>query len=132
MALDALNGSQGLSGGVWAQLQQQQAQRTAEQAETRARQLKAAADDAQNSAEHAREKARVKRVDSDKAQTDASEAKSNLANLKSVSELQTQMTDLRQGIKTALGNDNWASSAAVSPVINAYGQTTGSLINETA
>ena len=58
MPAASVSGSPGVSGALWAQLQQQQAQRTAEQAEQRARSLQQQARSAQSDADRAQEKAR--------------------------------------------------------------------------
>ena len=138
MATGSISGSQGLSSGVWAQLQQQQAQRTAEQAEQKARALRAQASDAQSTADRAQENARTLRVQSEQAQGEASGARMDLAAIRSMDTVQSQFGQWRAELASALGTAE-TSSASVStvatssqPVLNADGQTTGTLLSVTA
>ena len=119
---------------MWAQVQQQQAQRNADQAEQRARVLQSQAQQAQSDADRAQEKARTLQVDSNSAQQDAGEAKRNLAAMKSLEGVQTQFSDLRQQIGKILQADSTSTVAAttLAPVVNAFGQETGTLVNVTA
>lgn len=130
MATATLSALSGAGGGAYAQLQELQAQRTAEQAEGRARALRTAADEAQASAVRARETARTRRVESDQAEGTAQDARANLVSLKAGQETQAGLTSLRNdiaGIQKAFQANSTAAA-----VINAEGQTTGTLVNVTA
>lgn len=119
---------------MWAQVQQQQAQRNADQAEQRAKVLQSQAQQAQSDADRAQEKARTLQVDSNSAQQDAGEAKRNLVAMKSLEGVQTQFSDLRQQIGKILQAESTSTVAAatLAPVVNAFGQETGTLVNVTA
>lgn len=137
MATSSVSGSQGLSGGIWAQLQQQQVQRVADQAEQKARALRAQAGQAQGEADRAQENARSLKVQSQQAQGDAANARMSLASMQSIDAARSQFGEWRAQLATALesGSAPVASVAATStaqPVLNAEGQTTGSLISITA
>ena len=140
MATGSISGSQGLSSGVWAQLQQQQVQRTADQAEQKARALRAQASDAQSTADRAQENARSLRVQSEQAQGEASSARMDLAALDSMGVLQSQFNQWRAELASALDSPETSSTSASSsaaatgaqPVLNAQGQTTGTLLSVTA
>ena len=120
------------SSAMWAQLQQQQAQRNAEQAEQRARSLQVQARDAQSEADRAQENARSLQVESNTAQSEAGEAKRNVVAMRSLQDVQTQFSDLRQQIGKILQPESSTATASLAPVVNAYGQETGILVNVTA
>lgn len=130
MATATLSALSGAGGGAYAQLQEMQAQRMAEQAEGRARALRSAAEEAQANAVRARETARTRRVESDRAEGTAQDARANLVSLKSGQDTQADLTTLRDGIARVQEALNTTSTAAA--VINAEGQTTGTLVNVTA
>lgn len=136
MAISSTQSAQSLSSGVFAQVQQQQAQRNADQAERQARSLLAQARDAQTVASRAQESARSLKVQANQAQGDASSARQGLVALKSGDELQTQLGGLRDQISAILKpeTDSIAISSAslLVPVINSFGQSTGALVNVTA
>jgi chromosome segregation ATPase len=141
MAITPPSSAQSLNGAVWAQLQQQQAQRQADQAELNARSLQIKAHEAQNEASRAQENARTVKVEYTQAQDKVGSAKQNLASLKSVGELQQGLQTLRDQISsssfsTASTADtsatSTAASAGLSGVLNAYGQQTGTLVNVSA
>jgi len=126
---------QSTNSGIWAQLQQQQAQRTADQAEQQARSLKAMARTAEATADQAQENARSLKVQSNQAQGDADSARRGVAAMKSLGIAQTQLAGLRQQIKEVLSPTETSTSsgaALAAPVLNAYGQETGNLVNVTA
>lgn len=133
MALTSSLGVQSPGSGIWAQLQQQQAQRNADQAEQQARALQSQARQAQTVADRAQENARSLKVQSGQAQGEAENARRGLAAMESIGQVQTQISDLRDQISAEL-----APSAAVTEttasttVINAFGQATGTLVNVTA
>lgn len=127
---------QSSSSGLWAQIQQQQAQRTADQAEQQARSLKAMAQNAEATAAQAQENARTLKVQSNQAQGEAENARRGVAAMKSLGVVQAQFADLRQQINDVLSpTDTSATRGATlasAPVLNVYGQQTGSLVNVTA
>lgn len=133
MALAAASANQSAASGLWAQIQQQQAQRTADQAEQNARSLRAKAQDAQSVAERAQENARSLKVQSNQADGESSQARLNLAMQAEGGEVQARLSDLHDQINQVLASNLTASATTNSvPVINSLGQTTGSLVNVTA
>lgn len=114
--------------GLWSQIQQQQAQRTAEQAEQKARALQAQARSAQSDADHAQEKARSLGVESQQAQGEAGDARRGVAAMKSAGALQAGLTDLRGQISQAVASLT-PSDASPQPVVNVDGQETGTNVN---
>ena len=120
------------SSAMWVQLQQQQAQRNADQAEQRARSLQGQARAAQSEADRAEENARNLQVESNTAQSEAGEAKRNLVAMHSLQDVQTQFSDLRQQIGKILKPETTTETTALAPVVNAYGQETGTVVNVTA
>lgn len=98
MAMPSVSGTLGGGSGVWAQLQQQQAERAADQAERKARALASRARDAQSDADRAVEKARSLGVQSEQANGDAQEAQRGLLALDALSEVRSGFDDLRQQI----------------------------------
>lgn len=138
MAIASISGASGQTGAVWAQLQQQQARLAVDQAEQKARALRTQANDAQAAADRAQENARSLATQSAQAQGEASSAQQNLVTLKSVGRLQNEFGELRAQLATALGTSPAASSGSgattgsAKPVVNAQGQTTGTLVSVTA
>ena len=146
MTISAISSTQSLSTGIFAQIQQQQAQRNADQAEQRASSLQAQAQDAQAAAVRAQENARSLKVQSSQAQGDALSARQGLAALDSLGGVQTKLADLRDQISAVLNPATDARSAVVTdnvpaivaststfpPVVNLFGQATGTLLNVTA
>ena len=120
------------SSAIWGQLQQQQAERNADQAEQRARSLQGQARAAQSEADRAQENARNLQVESNTAQSEAGEAKRNLVAMRSLQDVQTQFSDLRQQIGKILKPETTTETTALAPVVNAYGQETGTVVNVTA
>lgn len=118
-------------GAVWAQLQQQQAQRAADQAETSARVLKQKADKAQSDASRAQERARTTKVEYDKAETRAGNARQNVVNLDAVQRLQDGLQQIRDRIasSTQAAQD---SASVPTPTVSAGSQTVGTLVDVTA
>lgn len=98
MAMPSVSGILGGSGGVWAQLQQQQAERAADQAEQKARTLESQARSAQVDADRAVEKARSLGVQSEQANGDVQEARRGLVALDALREVRSGFDDLRQQI----------------------------------
>lgn len=133
MAVASLSSSQAGGSALWGQIQQQQAQRNADQAEQRAKALAASARDAQSVADRAQENARSLKVESNQAQGEASQARRGLAGMSSLGEVQAQMSDLREQISTVLKSESTSTTSATSaPVVNSFGQETGTLVNVTA
>lgn len=133
MAISSLSSAQSISSVVGQQVQQQLAQRNADQAEQAARSLQAQARSAQSVANRAQEKARSISVEANQADSRANQAQRGLVSMKSVGEVQNGFDDLRQQISTVLSKDFPSSAAAQSsPVINSDGPQIGSLINVTA
>ena len=131
--MSSVSSAQSPSSGLWVQLQQQQAQRAADQAEQKARNLQAQAQDAQSVANRAQENARSLKVQSEQAQGEASNAKMNVVAQQSRSELSSQFADWHKQLSSALTIEDTASStASAQPVLNAEGQTTGALLSVTA
>ena len=126
--------------GIWAQIQQQQAQRNADQAEQKARALAGQANQAQAVADRAQENARSLQVQSGQARSDAASARLGLVARESIGQVQTQLTDLREQIGAVLAPkdvpDSPVASApvptALPAVVNALGQQTGTLLSVTA
>lgn len=117
------------SNGVWAQLQQQQAERLAVQAEEKARVLQVQARDARVDADRAVEKARVLGVESEQARGDAQEARRGLAALDSLRSVSSGIEDLQRQIGEVLRPAAPQSGGAQTAKT---GQTLGSLIDVTA
>lgn len=128
MAIASPSSTQSLNGAVWAQLQQQQAQRAADQAEQNARTLQLKARDAQEKASSAEENARTIKVEYHKAEESAGSAKQNLASLEAVSQLQ----DGLQSLRDQLADLSSSATETSLGVLNAQGQQTGTLVNVTA
>lgn len=127
MAVTSTSGAQSVTGGLWAQIQQQQAQRSADQAEQQARALRARAQDAQSVADRAQENARSLKVQSNRADGEAVLARQGLLAQESGGAVQSQLTDIREQIGSILQSEKLVVS--LPPVVNAEGQVTGSLVN---
>lgn len=121
--------SQSASDLVAQQLRVQQVKRSADQAEATARELRQQASNAQQNADRARENARSLTVEADQAQGEAGSARQQLASLSSVTQVQEGLSSLRQKISTVIEAIDAPTPA---PVINAEGQTTGTVVNVTA
>lgn len=140
MPVTSSSGSQSLGGGIWAQIQQQQAQRKADQATQQASALQAKAREAQTVADRAQETARSLKVQSTQAQGEAESARRGLAAMSSLGETQSKLSSLREQISavitpqsaTAKSTSTAATTEAVASVVNVYGQATGTLVNVTA
>lgn len=135
MAITSLSSVQSATSGLWVQIQQQLAQRNVAQAEQQASALRVKAQDAESVAEHARENARSLHVQANQAQGEARQARQGLATQKAGGDVQAQLTGLHEQI-VQLVQPEAAVKATVpappSPVINAFGQSTGNLVNVTA
>lgn len=124
---------QSASSGLFAEIQQLQAQRSADQAVQRAQSLQEKARQAQTVADRAQENARSLKVQSNQAQSDAGRARQGLAARESISQLQSGYADLRQQIASVTNPEETVTSvASPAPVVNSFGQETGTLVNVTA
>lgn len=132
MAITSTSAIQSATTGLWVEMQRQIAQRNVDQAEQRASALQAKAQEAQSVAERARENARTLNSQASQAQGEAGQARQGLARQTAGGEIQAQLTGLHEQIVDLLGANSPIETSALPPVINASGQTTGSLINVTA
>lgn len=132
MPVDSSSGTRAAGGALWAQIQQQQAQRNADQAEQRARALQNQARVAQSEAGRAQETARSLQAESKAAQSDAGEARRSVAALQSQSTLQTQLSDVQGQIAKVLDSTLSSRQPVSAGVVNTSGQQTGTLIDVTA
>ena len=108
------------------QLQQQQAQRLAERASSAARSLRAQASQAQATAERAQQNARDLRIESGRADNAESRARLNLSSLAVQRQTSGGIAQLQSQVREVLG------SQLATGVPNAYGETTGQLVDVTA
>ena len=133
MAITSISSVPSATNGLWAQVQQQLAQRNVEQAEQQATALHAKARDAESVLERARENARSLDLLANRAQDQANQARQGLATGKAVGEVQAQLTGLHEQI-VQVRQPEAALKATLppSPVVNAFGQSTGNLVNVTA
>ncbi|MDR0776940.1 MAG: hypothetical protein LBE81_09940 [Azonexus sp.] len=131
MAIAASAGLASPGAGLWAQIQQQQAQRSADQAEQQARALRVQARQALSAADRAQENARSLQGESSQAQVDADNAQRGVQAMKSMTQIQQGIGELRAQIANEV---QVPSSVQQAPpvVVNSSGQTTGSLVNVTA
>jgi len=135
MAVSASSGLQSPGSGIWGQIQQQQAQRNADQAEQQARALQARARQAQVVADQAQENASSLKVQSSQAQGTAESARRGLVAMKSQDDMLVQLNQQVGQVVDAVATQSpavQAEAAAPQPVTNAFGQTTGTLVNVTA
>lgn len=131
MAIAASAGLPSSGSGIWGQIQQQQAQRNADQAEQQARALQARAQQAQAAADQAQENARSLKVESTQARVEADSAQRGVVAMKSLNEVQGGLSTLREQIGQVL-ETSLAEPGQPAPVINTSGQQTGTLVNVTA
>lgn len=131
-----ISNTQGITSAAFAQMQRQQAERNAEQAEQRARALQADSRRARQEADRAQERARTLEVETDQATDEAGRARSGLAALRSLQTLDDRFGDLRTQISPTPTPSPTSAPAASPPqdppVFNAQGQLTGTVINVTA
>lgn len=118
---------------VLAQMQQLQAQRNADQAVQRAHALQDSARRAQAVAVRAQENARSLQVESRQANGEAAQAQRSVAGLQSLGETQAKLDGLDKQLGKILAQVPFAGiSGGQTPVVNAEGQETGTLVNVTA
>lgn len=132
MSIGSSSSAQAGGSALWAQLQQQLASRSADQAEQRASALREKARAAQSIADQAQENARSLKVESDQAQGQASEARRGVAGMRSLGLVEAQLGDLHEQISRILQPEVAATAVSSAPVVNAFGQETGTLVNVTA
>lgn len=123
-----ISNNQGIVSGAFAQLQRQQAERAADQAEQRARALQAETQRARSEAEQAQERARSLEVETDQATSEAQRARSGLAAARSLQQVDAQFGQLREQIAQVVAPEPAAAPPA-RPVVNAQGEVTGTVIN---
>jgi len=131
MAVNASGGMQSVGSVAWAQLQQQQAQRAADQAEQNAKALRQKARDADVQAGRAQENARATHVQSDKADRNAGDARQRVDAIATLDQLRQEFQGIRDQIASSK-LDAGAASNSASGVTNAYGQKTGTVLDVTA
>jgi hypothetical protein len=122
---------------VWQQLQLQQAQRNADQAEQNARALQVQASNAQAAADQAQENAMSLQADADQAQSIAGQANLALQAEKSLSQLGTQLSNVYSRVAQTLQKAQPAASVQARPqvqpaIVNTQGQTIGTTVNTIA
>ena len=130
MAVSSTSSAQSASSIISQQLQVRQAERNADQAEAAARALRQAAASAQRNADRAQEGARQLQVQSGQADSAAGAARQQVASVSSAIQLQGGLESIREQIAASLQTLDQPVVAA--PVVNAEGQTTGTLVNVTA
>ncbi|MEI8162680.1 MAG: hypothetical protein WCI19_06050 [Betaproteobacteria bacterium] len=130
-SISSISGAQSAAQSGMQQLRLQQATRNAEQAEQVARALQAQAGEAQRQATEAEQNARAVSTEADQAQANAGQARLGLAVIKSVGQMQFQVSNVVAQVAETLKTAEPAA-AAPTPVVNAQGQLTGTVINTTA
>jgi len=125
-------GAQGAGSAMWGQMQMQNAQRNAEQAEQRARALQSQARSAQQDADRAQENAQQLQGSSAQARGDADSARRNVSSLESLGQVNSQLGELREQISAVLAPTPPAAAAPTPTFTNVEGQATGTLINTVA
>ena len=123
-----LSGVSAAGNALFGQLQTQQAQRNAEQAEQRARTLQQEARVAQQVADQAQERASSLQSESAQARSRADGARRDVRSLDAVGEVRTQLDSLRGQIAEVLSNPE-VLAGATPAVTNLEGQVTGRLIS---
>lgn len=129
MAVSATSSLQSVAGQVSQQLRAQQVERRADQAELEARSLRQQAGLAQREADRAEENARRIKVKSDRAQGDAGAARQQAVTESAATDYQGQLDAFRQQISQGV---QLLDANIAGPVVNADGQTTGTVVNVTA
>jgi len=132
MPIGSSSSAQAGGSALWAQLQQQLASRSADQAEQRASALREKARAAQSVADQAQQNARSLKVESDHAQGQASEARRGVVGMRSLGKVEAQLSVLHEQIGQIIQPEVVATAASSAPVVNAFGQETGTLVNVTA
>lgn len=120
-----------VTSGLWQQIQSQQAQRAAEQAEQVARVLQTQASEARTEAERARDNARSLEIKAGQAQTQAVHARMNVQAAKSFGNMQTQQADVYSRLPEMVTRSS-LSVQTTTPVAPASAEAVGTVINTTA
>lgn len=133
MAYSASSGIQGGGSAIFSQLQIQQAERSADQAEQNARSLRARSDAAQRKADQAQDEARTLKVQSSEAQETAESARRGLASLDAGRQTEASLADIYTRVFVPAGGPA-AESSSAGLVVTAAASTpsTGSLVDTTA
>ena len=132
MPLASISGNAAAGGAMLAQMQQLLAQRNADQAEQRARVLQEKAQEAQTVADRAQANARNLSLESKQAKGDADQAQRGLAAMSAKDQMLTRLDVSLGKIAQAVTPAAAAPEPVAVPVVNAYGQETGTLVNVTA
>ncbi|HTZ00564.1 MAG TPA: hypothetical protein VMB75_12040 [Rhodocyclaceae bacterium] len=114
---------------AWQQVQLQQAQRNADQAQANARTLRQQADAAQRTADREQDSARSLAVEADQAQQAAGQADRGLQFLRATGVLASQLNTQAATVVQAVTG---GSKVQASPVVNSQGQVTGKVVNTSA
>jgi ABC-type hemin transport system substrate-binding protein len=133
--ISSTGGLQAVTQTAFQQLKLQQARQNAERAEQVARSLRGEAADAQREADRAQENARSLMVRSNQAQSVAGQARQGLAMIRTVGEMQENLSNMQ--IRTDTVSSSTVETAAIAPaasvpVVNTSGQVTGTVVNTTA
>jgi HD-GYP domain-containing protein (c-di-GMP phosphodiesterase class II) len=133
-AISSTTGSQSAAQYGWQQLRLLQAKQNAQQAEQNARSLERQAVDAQQVADRAQENARALSTQSDRAQVNAGRARQGLAMIESSSQSQVMLASKADQVIAKQTETTTSSNTqdSTSPVVNAQGQLTGTVVNTTA
>lgn len=124
-----ISNTAGPTAAAFAQLQRQQAERNAEQAEQRASSLHAETRQAKAEADRAQERARTLEVETDQATEEAGRARSGLAASRALQQVDARIGEVREQIDPAPVTAQAAEAPAPRPVVNAQGEVTGTVIN---
>lgn len=132
--ISPLSGAQSAAQFGLQQLRLQQAKRDAEQAEQTARSLLGQARDAQRKATAAQETARSITAQAEQAQAVAGQARQGLAIVKTVGDMQVQLSNVVTQVteKLKLAEPATITQKSAAPVVNTQGQLTGTVVNTTA
>ncbi len=129
MALSSLSAAPVIIADTTRQLQTLQAQRTADQAENMAQELRRRADGAQRVADQAQEDARSLRVQSDRADGAADLARQSLAGHQTLAHLTERLSGVYDRVVDATAQGNGAAPAVV---VTPETAATGNFVDTTA
>jgi ABC-type hemin transport system substrate-binding protein len=134
--ISSTSGLQAVTQTAFQQVKLQQARQNAERAEQVARNLRSEAAEAQHEADRAQDNARTLMVRSNQAQSVAGQARQGLAMMRSVGEMQDNLSNLQIRTDTVSSSTGETGpivpTAAKAPVVNTSGQVTGIVVNTTA
>lgn len=117
-----------VTSGVWQQVRSQQVQRAADQATLVARALQSQASDARASAERAQDNARSLEIKAGQAQAKANQANMGLKAAESISNTQTQLTEVYSKLPETVAQ----TSTLVTNVTTTGTENVGTVIDTTA